>query len=359
MHHIFGGATCELVAAAYRDAYLTAHFEVPGEMFDLAMKAKARGMGVVGSTQNILDFIAAKVSAQTDLTAGATIMKAAAAAAALTPSLTEEKGEESEKSRLRGKWEQQRQPTSTTRPLTNRSNDAPTFAPPLTHTRRMLSAHAPPRPRSRPQVSDALGRPHGDALQFVLGTESGMITSIVRRVQGQLAAAGRRDVSVEIVFPVAPEAITTPAQTTSTSTTTTVMTTATAATTSNSSSASTSGGGGGGVQLPGGLAVLPGAASGEGCSLEGGCASCPYMKMNSLDALLRVVQRVGDPAAAPFLEPYKPQTYAADARVGGKSLAQAGCVPILHMRHFQTNKALSDELVADVLTRHTGGGGGR
>lgn len=45
----------------YRDAYLTAHFEVPGEMFSLAMDAKrARGMGVVGSTQNILDFIAAK-----------------------------------------------------------------------------------------------------------------------------------------------------------------------------------------------------------------------------------------------------------------------------------------------------------
>lgn len=45
----------------YRDAYLTAHFEVPGEMFSLAMESKRqRGMGVVGSTQNILDFIAAK-----------------------------------------------------------------------------------------------------------------------------------------------------------------------------------------------------------------------------------------------------------------------------------------------------------
>lgn len=46
---------------AYGDAYLTAHFEVPGEMFTLAMEARARGMGVVGSTQNILDFIAEKV----------------------------------------------------------------------------------------------------------------------------------------------------------------------------------------------------------------------------------------------------------------------------------------------------------
>ena len=30
-------------------------------MFALAMEAKKRGMGVVGSTQNILDFIAAKL----------------------------------------------------------------------------------------------------------------------------------------------------------------------------------------------------------------------------------------------------------------------------------------------------------
>ena len=38
--------------------------QVPGEMFELAMAARReRGMGVVGSTQNILDFIAAKLSA--------------------------------------------------------------------------------------------------------------------------------------------------------------------------------------------------------------------------------------------------------------------------------------------------------
>ena len=35
--------------------------QVPGEMFALAMEAKKRGMGVVGSTQNILDFIATKL----------------------------------------------------------------------------------------------------------------------------------------------------------------------------------------------------------------------------------------------------------------------------------------------------------
>ena len=36
--------------------------------------------------------------------------------------------------------------------------------------------------RSELQVQDALSRPHGDRLQFVLGTEAGMITSIVRKV---------------------------------------------------------------------------------------------------------------------------------------------------------------------------------
>ena len=36
--------------------------QVPGEMFELAMEARRRSMGVVGSTQNILDFIAAKLA---------------------------------------------------------------------------------------------------------------------------------------------------------------------------------------------------------------------------------------------------------------------------------------------------------
>lgn len=62
VHHMFGGEVTELVAAAYGDAYLTAHFEVPGDMFGLAMAAKRRGTGVVGSTKNILDFITEKLA---------------------------------------------------------------------------------------------------------------------------------------------------------------------------------------------------------------------------------------------------------------------------------------------------------
>lgn len=102
----------------------------------------------------------------------------------------------------------------------------------------------------------ALEQPFPDKLQFILGTESGMITSIVRKVQAMLHDSGRQDVTVEIVFPVSPEAITTSGQTQAESK--------------------------GPVNLPGGLSVIPGPASGEGCSTEGGCASCPYMKMNSL-----------------------------------------------------------------------------
>ncbi|KAL4457736.1 hypothetical protein ABPG75_012601 [Micractinium tetrahymenae] len=233
VHHLFGGEVCELVREGYRDAYLTAHFEVPGEMFSLAMEAKrSRGMGVVGSTQNILDFIAAKLGA-------------------------------------------------------------------------------------------ALEQPFPERLQFVLGTESGMITSIVRKVQGMLRQAGRSDVAVEIVFPVSPEAITTDRQA-----------------------------GAAQVELPTGLSVVPGPAGGEGCSLEGGCASCPYMKMNSLQALLTVCERVGSPAGEALLEGFKPRPYT--ELVDGKTMAQAGCLPILHMRGFQKGGKLPDALVEDIVSRHAG-----
>ena len=40
--------------------------QVPGEMFALAMEARKRGAGVVGSTSNILDFIDAKVQEALD-----------------------------------------------------------------------------------------------------------------------------------------------------------------------------------------------------------------------------------------------------------------------------------------------------
>jgi len=236
VHHIFGGETCDAVRKAYSDAYLTAHFEVPGEMFTLAMEAKRRDMGVVGSTSNILDFISSKVSV-------------------------------------------------------------------------------------------ALSRPQPDMLRFVLGTEAGMVTSIVRKVQAMLRAASRPDVGVEIVFPVSSRAIATADQ--------------------------QRGQGGGRMELPTGLAVVPGVASGEGCSVEGGCAACPYMRMNTLVALMGVARAAGT-AAETHLSRHAPRAYA--ELIGGKTVAAAGCVPILHMRHFQKNKQLSDALVADMTGRHSASG---
>ncbi len=140
------------------------------------------------------------------------------------------------------------------------------------------------------------------------------------QVQGLLQKANRSDVEVEIVFPVNPRAITTAKQTTSASAPAT---------------------------LPTGLAVLPGPALGEGCSLEGGCASCPYMRMNTLSALRAVCEQAGSPALAA----YHPRPYA-ENMPSGRTVAQAGCVPILHMRHFQQSKSLSPALVEDITTRN-------
>ncbi|XP_002511303.3 quinolinate synthase, chloroplastic [Ricinus communis] len=232
VHHLFGHEVVEKINEMYCDAFLTAHLEVPGEMFSLAMEAKRRGMGVVGSTQNILDFI-------------------------------------------------------------------------------------------KHRVQEALDRNVDDHLQFVLGTESGMITAIVAAVQQLFRSAkssGEAKINVEIVFPVSTDSITkTPP------------------------SPGVESGKAGEFELP----VVPGVASGEGCSIHGGCASCPYMKMNSLNALLKVCQHLPDEEniiAAYKADRYKRQT------PSGKSIAEVGCEPILHMRHFQTTKELPEKLVNQVLT---------
>ena len=222
VHHMFGAAVAERVRTEYRDAFVTAHLEVPGEMFGVALEAQRRDAGVVGSTSDILGFIGQKVDA---------------AAAGGAP------------------------------------------------------AH----------------------LRFVLGTEAGMITSIVRRVRQtlrELEGRGGPSVDVEIVFPVASEAV---AQT-------------------------------GEAEL----AIVPGVAGGEGCSTEGGCATCPYMKMNSLDALLSVLGRV-DVGARALLAGHEPKHYA--DTIAGKTMAELGGQPILHMRGLGKLGRLPDALVADVLSR--------
>ena len=219
VHHMFGAEVVSRVKKEYPDAFVTAHLEVPGEMFALGLDAQRAGRGVVGSTSNILTFI-------TDA-----VQKAADAGAPST-------------------------------------------------------------------------------LQFVLGTEAGMITPIVRDVQALLQRTGA-DVTAEIVFPVAADAI---------------------------------------AEAPeSGLAIVPGVAAGEGCSTAGGCATCPYMKMNSLDALMKLLERVDDQAAA-TLAPFHPKKYVETIR--GRTAADLGGEPILHMRHFQRHGVLSGDLVQDVERRH-------
>src|SRR5690606_20441647 len=112
VHHMFGADVVRRIASDHADAYVTAHFEVPGEMFELGLTAQQSGRGVVGSTSNILGFIADKVAEA-----------------------------------------------------------------------------------SRGGV--------GQRLSFILGTEAGMIASIVRRVQTALRDSNGRGLEVEIVFPVA------------------------------------------------------------------------------------------------------------------------------------------------------------
>lgn len=76
------------------------------------------------------------------------------------------------------------------------------------------------------------------------------------------------------------------------------------------------------------------------------------MKMNTLDALRTVCERVGAGGAAEaMLEGFRPRAYT-EQLPGGVSIAAAGCVPILHMRHFAGQKVYSEDLVADIVGRH-------
>jgi len=219
VHHMFGEEVAQQVREDYPDACVTAHLEVPGEMFAVALeRQRERDGGVTGSTSNILGFIERK-------------------------------------------------------------------------------------------VADAVEAGEGTRLKFILGTEAGMITSIVNGVRRLLRAHPGSGVEAEIIFPVAAGAI---------------------------------------AQAPESeLAVVPGVSGGEGCSTAGGCATCPYMKMNSLDALLAVVRRVG--VADDDLSPFYPHEYT--ELIAGRTAADIGGEPILHMRDFSRQGRLPDALVQDVTTR--------
>ncbi|KAK4382024.1 Quinolinate synthase, chloroplastic [Sesamum angolense] len=94
------------------------------------------------------------------------------------------------------------------------------------------------------------------------------------------------------------------------------------------------------------LPVIPGVASGEGCSLHGGCASCPYMKMNSLGSLLKVCRSL--PHDKENLSAYEAGRFSLQTP-NGNLIADVGCEPILHMRHFQATKRLPEKLIQQIL----------
>mmetsp|Transcript_14289 Transcript_14289/g.18024 ORF Transcript_14289/g.18024 Transcript_14289/m.18024 type:complete len:571 (-) Transcript_14289:45-1757(-) len=228
VHHMFGASVVDTVKRHYEDAFVTAHLEVPGEMFEIAMEKSLEGRGVVGSTSDILTFISAKVT---------------------------EAAAESEGGSTR--------------------------------------------------------------LKFVLGTEAGMVTSIVQSVHTILEKSGNDKVEAEIIFPVASDAV--------------MAVDDDDATNSD-------------------LAIVPGVSGGEGCSTAGGCATCPFMKMNDLDALENVVDMVisqGEQDDA-TLKRHLPPDRLSGKMLGGVNAIDLGTEPILFMRQFMKDSLLPDQLVRKI-----------
>lgn len=232
VHHMFGHAVVDAVRQKYDDCYVTAHLEVPGEMFDIAMAKSLTDDGVVGSTSNILQFIARKVQERAS------------------------SSDSSETQRLR----------------------------------------------------------------FILGTEAGMVTSIVQSVQNILQDANNANASrieAEIIFPVASDAV----------------------------SASDS---------DGALPLVPGVPGGEGCSTAGGCATCPFMKMNHIDAVMDVLAMVekehqGGNSINGSLARHLPPDRLRGKQINGRDAMDLGVEAILYMRQFMKNKRLPDELYQKIV----------
>jgi len=238
VHHMFGSSVVDTVKRNYDDAYVTAHLEVPGEMFEIAMQKSLSDDGVVGSTSDILKFITRKVED------------------AASPASSQE---------------QQRR------------------------------------------------------LKFILGTEAGMVTSIVQNVQSILEKTGNSSVEAEIVFPVSQDA---------------VMSTDTGANAVNGDTSNNTD-----------LSIVPGAGGGEGCSTAGGCATCPFMKMNDLDALMDVLEMIcnGDDATQQRLQRHLPPDRLSGKSINGRPALDLGTEPIAYMRHFMQHKELPQDLVSRVL----------
>jgi len=205
VHHMFGSEVVQNVHDHYEDAYVTAHLEVPNEMFNVAMEKMNQGRGVVGSTSDILKFISNKVQ------------------------------------------------------KTN------------------------------------------EPIQFILGTEAGMVTSIINKIQQAVVQH-----PVEIVFPVKSF-----------------------------------------TPIDGEL--VPGAT--EGCSTSGGCATCPFMKMNDVNALEDLLDHVLDDKKDKLLQHLPANKLTACAKKWNSSndeVMDLAVDSIMNMRYFMNHQALSNDFVQKI-----------
>jgi len=251
VHHMFGNQVVDTVKEKYYnepDTYVTAHLEVPGEMFEIAMTKSLTDGGVVGSTSDILNFITRKVE------------------------------------------------------------DATTTA-------------ADDNAKDR-------------RLRFILGTEAGMVSSIVKSIQEILekSSSQGRKVEAEVIFPVSSEAVM------STEDCDDIITTLN------------------GEENV--LAIVPGVAGGEGCSTAGGCATCPFMKMNDLDAVQDIIDMVYEVRQGEDkgnrsqrqLRKHLPPTRLKGKFIDGIDATELGTQPIIFMRKFMQDKSIPNELINQVTT---------
>jgi quinolinate synthase len=155
--------------------------------------------------------------------------------------------------------------------------------------------------------TQAVAKDGGKLARFILGTEVGMVTSIVNAAR---ELTKDKDIAVEIIFPVDQSAVTA-------------------------------------TDDPE-LAIVPGVSGGEGCSTSGGCASCPFMKMNDLDSLVDVVERV--PTSGPLPKSMEIRVAAAKGhiKIGGSTVAEMGGRPIGYMNYLMTSKSHHPDLIAAV-----------
>jgi quinolinate synthase len=141
-------------------------------------------------------------------------------------------------------------------------------------------------------------------VSFILGTESGMITTLVNGAKAALPVDSKTE--IEIIFPVSSDAVTATGEED--------------------------------------IALVPGVSGSEGCSTAGGCASCPFMKMNDLDKLMDLLEKVDEDGTVPGSLQAQVAKSRGDVMIGDQSIAELGGQPIAYMNHLTTNRSLPADL---------------